>query len=403
MRLWMGPVLLAACLMGACDGGGAGGGGGEKAAEGSSADIGEKVGEVNGVPIGSKEFEQAAMRKAPASGDTLSADEKKEVMDGLVEEKLLYAAALKKGLDRDPKVQKVMVNTLLREEVYSTVKNSDFTDDVLQKYYEEHKSDFIVPEKVQIKRILIKVTDQRPDAQAKEQAEQIRKEVSGKPDSFKDLAAKYSEDPYKRRGGDVGFVSKEGKPGLDQAVVDAAFKIETNAISDVFKTDEGYNIVQVAARREQVERTFQQMKGSVLRKVKNDKMKELYDSYVATLKNGAKIDIDQAKVDGISVKASRRPFAPGNSLGIPGAEGEEAEEGEGPPGMEEGGPPSPGGAEGGAPGMRPGGAPGLRPGGPGAEGGPAAGGKPEGKVPGAPEGKPEGKAPPAGQGGGKNR
>ncbi len=329
----MRSLLLSLCLLGvvACDGGNAGTAA-SPAGQEAKADLGDTLATVNGVVVGSKEFEQAAARKAPASGDSLSAEEKKEVLDSLVEEKLLYAEALRKGLDKDPKVQKVMVNTLLREDVYSTVKNSDFTDEMLQAYYEEHKSEFVVPEKVQIKRILVKVTEARPDDAAKQEAERIRGEVVKSPDSFKDLAAKFSEDPYKRRGGDVGFVSKEGKPGLDPAIVDKAFSLETNAVSEVFKTTDGYNIVQVAQRREQVERTFQQMKGSVLRKVKNDKMKELYDGYVAKLKQGADIKVDDAKLAAVEIKNSRRPFTPGN--GLPGAEGEEGAGEEAAAGME---------------------------------------------------------------------
>lgn len=317
-------VLSSAALL-ACDGGEAGG----KPAEGeaaAAADVGEVLATVNGVTVGSKEFLTAAERKAPANGEALSPEEKKEVLDSLVEEKLLYAQALKKGLDKDPKVQKVMVNTLLREEVYSTVKNSDFTDEMLQKYYDDHKSEFIVPEKVQIRRILVKVSEARTDDAAKAEAERLRKEVSAKPDSFKDVAAKFSEDMYKRRGGDVGFVSKEGKPGLDQDIVDKAFALETGAVSDVFKTGDGYNIIQVATRREQVERTFQQMKGSVLRKVKNDRMKELYDGYITSIKTGATIKVEDTKLAGIEVKSARRGAALPSMPMLGGAE--EHEEGE---------------------------------------------------------------------------
>ncbi len=295
---------------------------GEAAASAPVADIGEVLATVNGVQIGSKEFETAAARKTPASGDALSLEEKKEVLDDLVEEKLLYAAALKKGLDKDPKVQKVMVNTLVREEVFNTLKNTDFPDEVLQKYYEEHKSEFVVPEKVQIKRILIKVSPEKADDAAKAEAEKVRAELVKAPDSFKDVAARVSEDPYKRRGGDVGFVSKEGKPGLDQAIVEKAFTLETNAISDVFKTEDGYNVIQVAARREQLERTFQQMKGTVLRKAKSARQQELYDSYVANLKKDAKITSDDAKLGALEIKSSRRPFMPG----VGDEHGEEGEE-----------------------------------------------------------------------------
>src|SRR5262245_29385123 len=110
MRPSMRNLLLSLCLLGApaCDGAKDGGVGKDAAPLTNQADVGETLATVNGVTVGSKEFEQAAARKAPASGDSLSAEEKKGVLDDLVEEKLLYAEALRKGLDKDAKVQKVM-------------------------------------------------------------------------------------------------------------------------------------------------------------------------------------------------------------------------------------------------------------------------------------------------------
>ena len=274
-------------------------------------DVGEILATVNGLEVGAEDYKAAAARKVPANGKSLTTEEKTEVLDRLVDEKLLYLAALKQGLDQDPKVQKVMVNTLLREAVYAKVKNSDFTDEDLQKYFDEHKDEFIVPEKVQIKRILVKVSDERPDDAAKAEAQRILGELKGDVAQFKNLASKHSEDPYKRRGGDVGFVPKDGKPGLDSAVVDKAFTLGVGDLSEVFKTDEGYNIVLNANKRDKVERTFQQMKGSVLRKIKNEKLKSLYDSYVADLRTGAKVVTEGAKLAEIEVEPARAPKHPG--------------------------------------------------------------------------------------------
>ena len=370
MRLSAASVLVLVALLGVgCDSGSGAAKDAPVSTTASSVDIGEVIATVNGVQIGSKEFEQAAARKTPASGDSLTIEEKKEVLQTLVEEKLLYAEAIRKGVDKDPKVQKVMVNTLVREDVFNQIKNSDFSDEVLQAYYDAHKDDFIVPEKVQIKRILIKTGPDRTDDQAKSQAEKIRADVERDPESFKDLASKFSEDPYKHRGGDVGFVPKEGKPGLDQQVVDTAFTVEVGKVSPVFKTEDGYNVVLVAAKREQLERTFQQMKGTVLRKAKQAKQEESYKTYVDKLKTGAKVDIDEAKLGAIQVKSQHRPFAGG-------VEGEDGEDNAG----EIGGP-----EMGGAPSMGP------RPvvPGPGAAGGRPLPGRPVGAdgAPGA-EGKP---------------
>jgi parvulin-like peptidyl-prolyl isomerase len=307
-------ISLAVFALGCPDDGGKAGSSGTTstttaASGGSTAaaeDKGEVLATVNGMDVGSTEFEEMASRKQPAAGDSLSLEEKKEVLDRLIEEKLLYKAALAKGLDQDPKVQKVMVNTLLREEVYASVRNSDFNDEELQAYYEAHKDEFVVPEKVQIKRILIKVGDERDDATAKAEAERIRKELSGNTDKFKELAAKHSEDPFRRRGGDVGFVAATGKPGLDDEVVAKAFTQKVGQLSEVFKSSEGYNIILVANKRERVERTFQQMKGSVLRKVKNERLKSLYENYVSNLRTGAKVQVNEDKLALVEVKATRR-------------------------------------------------------------------------------------------------
>ena len=317
------PALLAAAalFLAACDGGAGNATPDKSSNKGTAAtaaapalDIGETLADVDGVPVGSKEFQEAAARKKPAEGSALSTAEKREVLDRLVDEKLLYKAALSKGLDRDPKVQKVMVNTLLRQEVYANVRNSDFTDEELQAYYEAHKDDFVVPEKVQIKRILVKVGKDRTEAEAQSIAKNAYDAIKKNPGAFKDVAAKVSEDPYRRRGGDVGFVPRSGKPGLATAVVDKAFEMKVDQLSEPFLTDEGVNIVLVANKRERVERTFQQMKGSVLRKVKNEKLKEMYEKYVSDLRTGANISIDEAKLGGIEIKANSRPAAGGVRL-----------------------------------------------------------------------------------------
>ncbi len=310
------PVLLTVgvLLVAACDGGGAApaasgsktGDAAPAASAASAVDIGEVLADVDGVPVGSTEFKEAAARRKPADGEKLSLEERKEVIDRLVDEKLLYKAALGKGLDKDPKVQKVMVNTLLRQEVYANVRNSDFSDEELQAYYESHKDDFVVPEKVQIKRILVKAGKDRTEAEAQDIAKEAHKRLKKDPSAFKDVAAKVSEDPYGRRGGDVGFVPRSGKPGLADSVVEKAFSMKVDQLSEPFLTEEGVNIILVANKRERVERTFQQMKGSVLRKVKNEKLKEMYESYVANLRTGAKITIDEGKLGSLEVQASRR-------------------------------------------------------------------------------------------------
>jgi len=250
------------------------------------------------------DFKVAAARKMPSSGDALSLDEKKEVLDQLVSDRLLYLKGLALGVDQDPKVQKVVVNTLLRDIVYADVRNTDFPEADLRSYYNTHREDFIIQAKVQIRRILI---SEKEDGAGQAEAQRLHGQVSAEPGRFREIAAKFSEGDFKRRGGDMGFIPRSGKPGIDQALVDKAFTMEPEQISEVFKTEEGWNIVMVAKKRDRHESTFQQVRGAVLRKLKNDRMTTLLESYVADLKNQTSVAVDEAKLESLEIEAVRRP------------------------------------------------------------------------------------------------
>jgi len=265
---------------------------------------GDVVATVNGAPIGSEDFAMLAARKSPGKGSELSLEERKEVLDDLVTEELLYQKALAEGYDKDPKVKKVMVNALIRKEIYDSIKNSDFSDAELEAYYNEHISEFTVPAKVQIYSILVKVTEDRPDAEAQAKAERLYSQIRKDPSKFRDIAKEESESPYKRRGGDVGFVPQTGKPGLDQEIVDKAFGMNVETLSKPFKTNSGWNVIYVPAKREAKDRSFTQMKGSVLRKIKNERVKEMYETYTSGLRQGVNVSIDDAKLQGVEIKSS---------------------------------------------------------------------------------------------------
>ena len=272
--------------------------------------IGAPIGTVDGRPIGTLEFDSMAARQMGRDG-TLDDALRTDIVDRLVDEKLLYLEALRRGIDKDPKIQKMMVNTLLKQEVYSQVRTSEISEDDLKTYFAEHKEDFVVPEKVQIKRILIKAEEGETPAAARARAEEILAAVKANPSDFKTLAQRHSKGPYARRGGDVGFVTPEGKPGVDPAVVAKAFTVQgTEVLDEVFETVDGFNVIYIPNRRERVERTFQQMRGSVLRKVKADRYKDLYEGYVGGLRAAATVSLDESMIAS-HIVTSGRPTADG--------------------------------------------------------------------------------------------
>ena len=307
LYLFLTTSLFMGC--GANDSNSSSGASGDKSSRSSSSTetLGDVVATVNGEPIGSTSFSNSAKRKKPKSESGFDSEERKEILDQLIIDELLYQSALTKGYDKDPKVKKVMVNALLREEVYNSIKNTDISEEELKAYFDEHQSEFIVPEKVQIYSILIKVNDKRTDGEAKDKADRLYSELRKDPTKFREVATRESENPYKRRGGDVGFVPLEGKPGLDSAIVEKAFSMEVETLSEAFKTKDGWNVIYIPAKREKNVRSFEKMRGSVLRKVKNQKLKDNYDNYTAKLKEDAQLTVDEANLNKIEVKTTAAP------------------------------------------------------------------------------------------------
>ena len=274
-----------------------------------AVDVGTKLATVGESVVGSKDFEAAASRHVPEGGGALTAEDKKTILDELIADEALWQEAVRQGFYKNRKVQKMMVNLLLRDQVYDKVRASDFTPEEMSAYFEANREDFVVPEKVQVKRIFLTTGEKRSEEEAMTLAADLRAQLVADPDRFRDLATEHSDGPFARRGGDMGYLSHEGKPGLDPVMVERAFELNVNQISQPFKSAEGINIITVVAKRERVERTFDQMKGSVLRKLKNERYSELETAFVKEVLERYPVEVDTAAVNNLDL-SDVQPVSP---------------------------------------------------------------------------------------------
>ena len=265
-------------------------------------EIGKTIATIDGMPVGENEFTTHAIGTRPRTAASLTPEERKEVLDELLDQKALYLEARRQGLDRDPKVQAQMVQIYLRRQVYNQVRSNDFTEEDLRDFYEAHRDDFIIPEKVRARRLFIKADPIRTQAEAEAVAKQAYARIGGKIDNFNEVAAEISEGPYRGRGGDLGMITRQGRTGVPDEVVERAFGMQGGQISEPFYAGGGYNIVGVMFRREAVERTFEQMRGAVLRRAKAERQSQVYEDTLARLRENAKVDIDQDAVDAIEIR-----------------------------------------------------------------------------------------------------
>jgi peptidyl-prolyl cis-trans isomerase D len=122
------------------------------------------------------------------------------------------------------------------------------TQQEIQAYYNQHKSEYSTPEQARARHILIKLApnaDAKTDAAAKAKAEDILKQIKGGA-NFADLAKKNSDDPgSKDSGGELPFAQHGTMvPEFDKAIF-------SQAIGDtqIVKSQFGYHVVQVEERK----------------------------------------------------------------------------------------------------------------------------------------------------------
>lgn len=161
----------------------------------------------------------------------------------------------------------------------------------VKKQYESSKSLYAQPEEVRARHILIKFEPGKKDSEeaALKKVQGIAKEAQGQ--DFAALAKKYSEDPgSQKQGGDLNFF---GRGRMTPDFEKAAFALPVGQVSDPVKTEFGYHLIKVEARKEAKQRSFEESQNDVAKKMMAGQiLNSKIDQLKAALKDGKKADVD---------------------------------------------------------------------------------------------------------------
>ena len=152
----------------------------------------------------------------------------------------------------------------------------------IQSYYNQHRSEYSAPETATSRHILIKLPpnpDAKADAAAKAKAEDVLKQLQNG-GNFAELAKKYSDDPgSKDTGGELG-PSQRGRmvPEFDNAIFTQ--KIGENHI---VKSQFGYHIVQVESRQPAHEQPLNEVQPTIQATLIREKTSQAEENYARTL------------------------------------------------------------------------------------------------------------------------
>jgi PPIC-type PPIASE domain/SurA-like N-terminal domain len=301
-----------------------------------SPDLQRPVAKVNGVPIIEKDLqnEMESLYPENSAHGGLNPEKLKEIRDKalneLIVEELAYQKAHKQGLlvpmaqveveykrlrtgftpavfDHSLKASgltrvqylKNLQRRMTLERIYKqrVLVPSQVSAQTVRTYYQKNLKKFERPEQVHARLILAAIgQNASPEEarQAKEKIDKVYQELQAGKD-FATLAQQYSDDFYRIKGGDLGWVHR-GR--LEPEFETVAFSLAPGTFSKPFKTSYGYNLLKVEAREPARLMKFAEVRPVIKAELEQKKLLELRQTWTGQLKRGATIEILSAGTPG---------------------------------------------------------------------------------------------------------
>ena len=145
---------------------------------------------------------------------------------------------------------------------------TQISPDELKSYYNEHRDQYLVPEQVNVRHILIKTPlpgadgkiDPKAVDAARAKAQDVLKQVKAG-GNFADLAKKYSDDPGSaKNGGSYGWIGK-GRMVLE--FEKAAFSLPKGGTSELVQTSYGFHIIHVDDKQDSHVKPLDEVKSQI--------------------------------------------------------------------------------------------------------------------------------------------
>ncbi len=173
---------------------------------------------------------------------------------------------------------------LINQQVRSSLLVSD--EEILR-FYRQHQDRFLLPLEVRISQILIALGPGSELLAVREKAHEVHARLK-KGERFEELAARYSDGPEGRRGGNLGYIRLgDMLPQIQQAIEQAP----PGAVTEPIASPIGMHIIRVDDRKPPQFRPFEEVKEDVRNLVFQLKSEEAYVAWIKEQKDKNYIEI----------------------------------------------------------------------------------------------------------------
>ncbi len=221
--------------------------------------------------------------------ETLTVDDKKEMLTYLQTNLLLYSATKTLGYIDRQEIKDSSYDFTRREAgviMENYLRDMDYnpSDEEIETYYNEHLSDYTVERKLNVYHIIF---------QDEKQAEAIRDSILAGAD-FVEMAKRYypGEPEIREVAYNLDYI---GPRDMGDVFYAAANKLKPGEISNPVKTDWGYHIIKLVNRKE--DKTLSQVRPGIKSALKNNRNSIKKAGIVDQWMKNAKIDINHKLVN----------------------------------------------------------------------------------------------------------
>jgi peptidyl-prolyl cis-trans isomerase C len=220
-------------------------------------------------------------------------DGKKNFLERLVEEEVMFQAARRAGYETHPDVvraleavkRRSMIQAYYAADIEAAVEVPE--EDVVQ-YYEEHDEQFQRRARVKFRHVM---TNTRAEANA------ARERVLGGED-FASVARDVSIDPGTREAGGLTrpIALGDGLPsaGMSAEFIEGLFDWRVGEVTDPLRSDSGWHVVRLEEKQEAGTKPLEEVRDQIVRSLQPIKTRERYEVVLEDLKRKFKATIDDA-------------------------------------------------------------------------------------------------------------
>lgn len=254
------------------------------------------VARVDGVEITEADVAAASASLGAELAGIPDAQRRRQIVDYLVTNQLMAAAAAAQKLDSGPAFARRLENyrrLALAETFYQKIVLDEISEAQVKKIYDKYVAEYQARPELRARHILVSTEEEANDIV----------ERLNRGDDFAALAKEFSKGPEAEAGGDIGYF---GKGDMVEPFDKAVFALQVNEVSEPVQTQFGWHVIQLVDKRTSKPNAFDDEKYRIMASL----IEEKRDSVIEGLRGKAKIEI----VDPALKKAMDNP-SPRGSFG----------------------------------------------------------------------------------------